>query len=114
MSDKVSRNPLDHGRLDWSGCVDTKSNTVYYVSILITFAAVLWGLLSPDSFGTFAKSLFNGLTTYFGAGYMFFMNVFVIFCLFIAAGRFGKVRLGRAEDLPEYGNLAWFAMLFSA
>ncbi|WOL39461.1 BCCT family transporter [Pyramidobacter sp. YE332] len=114
MSDKVSRNPLDHGRLDWSGCVDTKSNTVYYVSILITFAAVLWGLLSPDSFGSFAKSLFNGLTTYFGAGYMFFMNVFVIFCLFIAAGRFGKVRLGRAEDRPEYGNLAWFAMLFSA
>lgn len=109
-----SRNPLDYGITDWSDCVDTKSNAVYYVSIIITFAVVTWGFLAPQQFGAFASTLFGGLTTYFGAGYMFFMNVFVIFCLFIAISRFGRVRLGKPDDRPEYSNVAWFAMLFSA
>jgi len=111
---KVSRNPLDHGITDWSDSVDTKSNAVYYVSILITAAVVLWGFFYPAHFGAFANNLFNNLTTYFGPGYMFFMNMFVIFCIGIALSKFKNVRLGRPEDRPEHSNLAWFSMLFSA
>lgn len=89
-------------------------NSVYYISIAITLAVVLWGLLSPEGFGSFAKALNCGLTKYYGWGYMLTMNLFVIFCLFIASGRFGGVRLGPDDSRPEYSNLSWFAMLFSA
>lgn len=89
-------------------------NSVYYISIAITLAVVLWGLLSPEGFGSFAKALNGGLTKYYGWGYMLTMNLFVIFCLFIASGRFGGVRLGPDDSRPEYSNLSWFAMLFSA
>ena len=89
-------------------------NTVYIISIAITFAIVAWGLVSPEGFGSFASALFNGLTKYFGWGYLLTMNLFVIFCLVMAFSRFGKVRLGLPEDRPEHSNISWFSMLFSA
>ena len=92
----------------------SKYNPVYIISIAITFALVFWGLISPDSFGSFAKMLNGGLTKYFGWGYMLTMNIFVIFCLFAAFSRFGSVRLGPSDSRPEYSNMSWFAMLFSA
>ena len=92
----------------------SKSNTVYIVSIAITLAVVLWGLVSPQSFGDFARALNGGLTKYYGWGYMLTMNIFVIFCIAIACSSFGSVRLGLEESRPEYSNISWFAMLFSA
>ncbi|PIE54037.1 MAG: glycine/betaine ABC transporter permease [Dethiosulfovibrio peptidovorans] len=91
-----------------------KSNSVFIVSIGITLGVVLWGLVSPESFGAFAEKLFSVLTDKFGWGYLLSMNIFVIFCLFIAFSRFGKVKLGPKDSKPEFRNLSWFAMLFSA
>ena len=91
-----------------------KFNPVYWVSIFITLGVVAWGLASPSSFGSFASALNGVLTTYCGWGYMLAMNIFVIFCIAIAVGRFGKVRLGPNDSRPEYSNMSWFAMLFSA
>lgn len=35
-------------------------------------------------------------------------------CLWLAVSRYGKVRLGRDDDRPEFSTPAWLAMLFSA
>ena len=91
-----------------------KANSVYLTSIAITIMIVLWGLISPDTFGSFAKTVNAVLTKYFGWGYMLTMNIFVAFVIFVGLSRFGKVRLGAPDSRPEYSNLSWFAMLFSA
>lgn len=91
-----------------------QDNSVYYVSVGLTLAVVAWGLIAPQNFGAFANWLFNSLTHSFGWGYLFFMNIFVAFCLFIALSRFGNVKLGAIDSKPEFSTLSWFAMLFSA
>ena len=91
-----------------------KFNSVYLISIAITLAVVAWGYQAPEAFGRFADALFGGLTKYFGWGYLLTMNLFVLFCIAMAFGRFRHVRLGRPEDRPEHSNISWFAMLFSA
>lgn len=93
---------------------EKKTNPVYTISIAITFAIVAWGLVSPGSFGKFATLLNGGLTKYYGWGYMLSMNIFVAFSIFVGLSRFGKVRLGPQDSRPEYSNMSWFAMLFSA
>lgn len=109
-----SRDFLVTGSADGVETAAKKSNSVYYTSIFVTLALVLWGLISPESFGAFANTLFNVLTDYFGWGYMLTMNVFVAFCIIVALSRFGKVRLGPKDSRPEYSTVSWFAMLFSA
>lgn len=91
-----------------------KFNHVYAISIAITLALVAWGLVSPETFGRFANTLNGGLTKYYGWGYMLTMNIFVAFSIFIGFSRFGNVRLGPKDSRPEYSNMSWFAMLFSA
>src|SRR5699024_4484763 len=52
--------------------------------------------------------------------YLFLITSVGIICslllrlLFLIFSRFGKVKLGKADDEPEFSLLAWFAMLFSA
>ncbi len=92
----------------------TKDSSVYYISMGVTAAVVGWGLLSPASFDAMAKSVFAFLTDYYGWGYMLAMNCFVVFPIFLALSRFGKLKLGSPDSKPEFGTLSWFAMLFSA
>ena len=42
------------------------------------------------------------------------VNIFLVFSLFIAFSKVGSIRLGGNDAKPEFSNLAWFAMLFSA
>ncbi|MDR1621012.1 MAG: BCCT family transporter [Synergistaceae bacterium] len=89
-------------------------NFVYYVSMGVTLVIVAWGLFAPASFAAAAKSIFSFLTDWYSWGYMLTMNSYVIFPIFLAFTRFGKLKLGSPESQPEFGNISWFAMLFSA
>ena len=112
MTDKDKNSPKT-GRAP-SDSSEKGINTVYIIPIIITLAIVCWGLASPTSFGNFAQTLNAGLTKYLGWGYMFSMNIFVLFAIIVAVSRFGSVRLGPKDSRPEYNNVSWFAMLFSA
>ncbi|MCE5201791.1 MAG: BCCT family transporter [Synergistaceae bacterium] len=113
MTDKFDKNSPQI-ETTGSGTSGKELNPVYVIPIAITLAIVLWGLFSPASFGSFAQTLNGGLTKYYGWGYMFTMNIFVIFSIMIGISRFGSVRLGPKDSRPEYNNISWFAMLFSA
>ncbi|HRX26306.1 MAG TPA: BCCT family transporter, partial [Aminivibrio sp.] len=91
-----------------------KDNSVFFISMAVTAATVLWGIISPASFDAAAKGLFGFLIEYFGWGYMLAMNIFVLFPILLCMSRFGKLRLGEPGSKPEFSNISWFAMLFSA
>lgn len=93
---------------------EKKSNQVFYISLVIIFAIVLWGLFMPDSFGNAAGSLFDFLVGNFGWFYLLSMAAFVIFSIWIAFSKYGQIKLGQDDDQPEYSTISWFAMLFSA
>ena len=49
-------------------------------------------------------------------GWLFILgvNFFIIFCLWLAFGQFGKVRIGGEGAETEFSLFSWFSMLFSA
>jgi glycine betaine transporter len=91
-----------------------KNNTVFYVSLIISIAIVLWGIVAKESFSNFANSLLNFLTTNFGWAYLISMFLFVIFALILAFSKYGNIKLGPDDSKPEYSTASWFAMLFGA
>ena len=38
---------------------------------------------------------------------------FIIFCLYVALSKYGRIKLGAPEDEPEFSRGAWFSMLFA-
>src|SRR3712207_1727387 len=43
-----------------------------------------------------------------------FRSFFLVFIIYLAFSRYGKIKLGAPDDEPEFGNFAWFSMLFQA
>ncbi|NED90930.1 BCCT family transporter, partial [Streptomyces sp. SID11233] len=41
-------------------------------------------------------------------------DVFLILSLYLALGRYGRIRLGGDDARPEFRNFSWIAMMFSA
>jgi len=94
--------------------IKERGREVFVISLVVVFAIVLWGIAMPDSFSGVANSLFNYLTNNFGWFYLITMTLFVIFCVWVALSRYGKIKLGKPDEKPEFSTISWFAMLFSA
>lgn len=89
-------------------------SSVFWIVIVITAAAVLWGVVSPVSLQNVTQSAQAFITNSFGWYYLLVVSLFVGFCLFLIFSPIGKIKLGRPDEKPEFGLLSWFAMLFSA
>lgn len=94
--------------------IKKKDNTVFYISLALSIAIVLWGIVAQENFSNFANSLLNFLTTNFGWSYLISMFIFVIFAIILAFSKYGDIKLGSDDSKPEYSTTSWFGMLFGA
>jgi len=87
---------------------------IFGVSAVITIAFVLWAALAEQNFTAAVNKAFTWITVDWGWLYLVSAFALVITAVVVMFGRFGAVKLGKADDKPEFGNFSWFAMLFGA
>ncbi len=87
---------------------------VFYVTVAISAVFVVCGVLFTETFGGALASVAGWITTGLGWMYMLITAFFLAFAIYLAFSRYGKIRLGRPDERPEFGRFAWFAMLFQA
>jgi choline/glycine/proline betaine transport protein len=73
-----------------------------------------WVFLLPDSSSEVLQGLLSWVNNTWGWYFILMGNVFVIACAYFAFSRFGKIRIGGPNALPEFSTPAWYAMLISA
>ncbi len=88
--------------------------TVFYVTVAISLAFVLWGVFFTGSFDRLTKSALDFVVSDLSWFYLIVTTFFLAFVLFLAFSRYGKVKLGKEDEEPEFGLFSWFAMLFQA
>ncbi|GGD08995.1 glycine betaine uptake BCCT transporter [Pontibacillus salipaludis] len=91
-----------------------KVTSVFWITLAITLAASLWGVLAPKNFETISGNVKTYISIHFGWYYLLLVSIFVLFCLYMIISPFGKIKLGKPGDKPDYSYSTWFAMLFSA
>ncbi|MDO5696526.1 MAG: BCCT family transporter [Dermatophilus congolensis] len=91
-----------------------KPGAVFYVSVAVAVLFILWGVFFTDTLKSFATSALDIIIASFGWVYVLATTMFIFFLLFLAMSRFGRIRLGKDSDRPEFGTASWLAMLFSA
>jgi len=87
---------------------------VFYISLIIIGLFVIWGIISPVNLAATATYLLNIMTKRFGWFYLLTAFFILCFSIYLIFSKYGKIRLGKDEDRPNYNNISWFAMLFSA
>ncbi len=69
-------------------------------------------ILFPEAGARSVSAAFDFITSYFGVLYVWSASATLLFLLWLALGRHGKVRLGPDGSKPEYSTFSWAAMLF--
>lgn len=90
------------------------SPTVFFTSAVFIVVFVALAALFPgpiaSAFGTAAGYISESL----GWFYILIVTIFVGLVVALGLSRYGRLRLGPDDARPRYGNLTWFAMLFTA
>ena len=89
-------------------------NPVFFISGIVIVAFVIITLMFQAEAKEFFGWLRPALTSQFDWLFMIAGNIFVLFCLFLIASPWGKIRIGGDDAKPEYTYTGWFAMLFAA
>ncbi|MDO5661731.1 MAG: BCCT family transporter [Brachybacterium sp.] len=89
------------------------SPVIFFGSAAVIIGFVLTTIFFTDALDSAVSGSSTWLMTNLGWFYILGVTAFIAFLLFIAAGRFGRVKLGPDDQKPEYSNLAWFSMLFA-
>ncbi|PFG57938.1 choline/glycine/proline betaine transport protein [Vibrio sp. ES.051] len=87
---------------------------VFFPSAGLIVLFVLFTITMPELAGSWFGSLQSWIIDTFGWFYLLAMGVYLIITLVLAFSRYGQIKLGPDHSKPEYSNLSWFAMLFSA
>lgn len=87
---------------------------VFISSALLTLALVLFTIFFDEIAGHVFSSTLSWISSQLGWFYVLAVAGFLIFIAFLSLSRFGNVKLGTEHSKPEFTNLSWFAMLFSA
>ncbi|WP_145741437.1 BCCT family transporter [Saccharopolyspora dendranthemae] len=78
------------------------------------FLVVAWGALATESLSTASGAALTWLIENTGWGFVLAATGFVIFALFLAISKYGRIPLGRDDEGPEFRTVSWIAMMFSA
>ena len=101
----VSRQPHDTG--------EGMDKVVFGIAASATIAFVAWGFIDPHGLGRISKRALGGTISNFGWLFVLSSTLFVVFIIFVAASRFGKIPLGGDAEEPEYSTSSWVSMMFA-
>lgn len=94
--------------------ISFKENKIFYLSFMIIFAILSIIGMDKILFEKVSTNILNFLIVNFGFLYLIIVLIIAMFCLFLCCSRYGDIRLGGDKSRPEYSNISWFSMLFSA
>jgi choline/carnitine/betaine transport len=96
---------------DQKGALD---RVVFTVSAVLALAFVAWGFLSPGGLGSASGSALTWIESNLGWLFVTLASAFVVYVLWLAGSRYGRIPLGRDDEAPEFRTVSWIAMMFSA
>ncbi|WP_024303060.1 BCCT family transporter [Pseudogulbenkiania sp. MAI-1] len=86
---------------------------VFWVAAVVSTSFVAWGALSPKAMQTATQALLDYVIDCFGWSFVLSTATFLGFALFLALSRFGRIKLGKDGEQPEFSTSSWVAMMFS-
>ncbi|ASN07240.1 BCCT family transporter [Virgibacillus necropolis] len=87
---------------------------VFWYGLIVCAAVVTWGSVAPANLKEITATVTTFISVHFGWYYLIIIMIMLVFCIYLTFSKFGKVKLGKDGDKPEFSLISWFAMLFSA
>ncbi len=96
---------MEQSRIDWPG---------FGVCVAILVLSAIPLVAYPEESGAFLEALYTYIASEFGFLYLLASVAAIGFLAWLAASRYGNVRLGDSDEKPEFSEISWVGMLFCA
>ena len=84
-------------------------------SKILIGALILWAAVWSEQAGNVLKGIRSAVDANTGSWYMYVMAFYIVVCLALALWpATGRLKLGKADDKPEFSSFSWFSMMFGA
>lgn len=87
---------------------------VFFSSTILIIIGIALTLIYGDAAEEFFNKTQTQVAEFGGWIFVLSVNIFLIFVLYLAFSKYGKIRLGGKDAEPEFKTISWFSMLFSA
>jgi glycine betaine transporter len=87
---------------------------VFWISASLTVLFVVWSAFFPETMNAAVNAIFAYTTIDWGWLYLLTAFLLVGGCFVLMGRTYGGMKLGMAEDRPEFSDFSWFAMLFGS
>ena len=87
---------------------------IFGVAAVLAVAFVVWGFLGTASLASVSTSALDWVMNAAGWAFVLTASFFVVFVLWLAAGRFGSIPLGQDGEKPAFKTWSWISMMFAA
>ncbi|MEU9508967.1 BCCT family transporter [Micromonospora sp. NPDC048170] len=88
--------------------------TVLGVAAAVSVLFVGWGIVATDNLASVTGTALDWVVRSFGWVFVLASAGFVVLSIWLALSRYGRIKLGRDDDKPEFSTVSWVAMMFSA
>ena len=89
-------------------------NPLLLAALSLTAAVSAWGLIDTQGLTEFATAMVTVTLKSRGWFVMLTASMMLIVSIWLALSRFGRIKLGRSTDEPEFSTFSWMAMMFAA
>jgi choline/carnitine/betaine transport len=87
---------------------------VFGITAVLAVGFVVWGAVSTDSLASVSGGAQGWVIENTGWLFVIAASFFVIFVIWLAASRYGRIKLGADDEKPQFKTVSWIAMMFSA
>jgi choline/glycine/proline betaine transport protein len=102
------------GDRNWQGYGFDLHPQVTFLSAGLVILFIIGTLLLGEQAEVLFSSLVDGIGNAFGWLYLLAANFFILVMVLMASSKYGNIRIGGPNALPEFNRFSWFAMLISA
>ena len=87
---------------------------VFFTSSILVILLLIYAAAMPEHAGSTFSSMQSVIIDNGGWFYILTVAILLITVTFLGLSRYGDIKLGPDHASPDYSNLTWFSMLFSA
>ena len=89
-------------------------NPLLLIALALTGLVASWGIIDTAGLAGFSSTLTSVLFTSRGWFVMLSVSLLLVLSIWLAISPYGKIKLGKDDDEPEFSTVSWLTMLFAA
>ncbi|MDK1328189.1 BCCT family transporter [Arthrobacter sp. zg-Y1143] len=87
---------------------------LFAVTAVLALAFIAWGFFGTDNLASVSQTALDWVITNAGWFFVLLASFLVVYVIWLAVGRFGRIPLGKDGEEPQFKTVSWISMMFSA